>query len=221
MRITVIHTTAATIRTIPALIMQEIPEAEVFNILDDSILPDMNNQVNIEWVRERWLGYVDVAVRNGAQAILSACSTVGEFAQEANQTRQVPVYRIDEAMACTAVARGGVICVLATLRSTLGPTIRLLHRIMQEQSVQCTVLERFVEGAYDALMDGDQAAHDRKILQAISSVDGEVTTFVLAQASMEGALAHADPSIRGKVLTSPLLGIRKLRDDLKQQESKQ
>lgn len=219
MKITVIHTTTATVSSIPALIQEEIPGAQVNNILDDSILPDMNHQIDVDWVRERWLTYVNIAVRNGSQAVLSACSTVGEFAQEANRRSPIPVYRIDEAMVRAAVDRGGVICVLATLHSTLGPTVRFLRSVAQEQGKNCTILEQFVDGAYDALMAGDQAAHDQKIMQAIRETDGEVTSFVLAQASMARALAHAQPCILDKVLTSPPMGVQKLKRDLLQQEA--
>ena len=214
MKITVIHTTSATLASVPDLIRREIPDAEVFNILDDSILPDMCSSTNVDWVRKRWLGYVDVAVKNGADAVLSACSTVGEFAEEAERIFPAPVCRIDEAMAREAVSRGGTVCVMATLQSTLGPTVRLLRRIAEEQKSGCRILERLVDGAYDALMAGNRAEHDKRIMDTIAALDEPVTSYVLAQASMAGAIAGAGEELRSKVLTSPLSGVRMLRDKL-------
>ena len=114
MKLTVIHTTPATINSLGQLIHSEMPEIEVNHILDDSILGDMNAGKNVAWVRERWLEYARIACRNGAQAVLSACSTVGEFAQEADAMLPIPVYRIDEAMAREAVRRAR--CRRSTLR---------------------------------------------------------------------------------------------------------
>ena len=214
MKIAVIHTTPATIASLGDLIRSEIPNAEVFNLLDDSILPDMNGGYRVDWVRERWLEYAQIARKNGAQAILSACSTVGEFAQEANQMLDIPVYRIDEAMACEAVRRGGVICVFATLASTLEPTARLLKRLSQQQTQFCEICTVLVEGAYDALMQGERALHDEKIRRALAEQGAQANVIVLAQASMASAADGLPDEICAKVLTSPRLGIEKLRDDL-------
>ncbi|WP_367926226.1 aspartate/glutamate racemase family protein [uncultured Ruthenibacterium sp.] len=219
MRIAVIHTTPATIASLGDLIRQEIPGTEVFNLLDDSILTDMNQGHAVDKVRSRWLEYARIAQDNGAQAILSACSTVGEFAEEANQLLQVPVYRIDEAMAREAVRRGGNIYVFATLPSTLDPTTRLLQRLSGEQANQCKIESVLVEGAYDALAAGNRALHDEKIADALEKHGIHADTIVLAQASMASAADGLDPNLRRKVLTSPLLGIQKLRDDLSRLEA--
>lgn len=221
MRIAVIHTTPATIASLGELIRKEIPGAEVFNLLDDSILPDMNVGRGVDKVRLRWLEYARIAQENGAQAILSACSTVGEFAEEANEMLDVPVYRIDEAMARKAVQRGGTICVFATLSSTLEPTARLLQRLAKEQAASCQIHSVLVEGAYAALAAGGRALHDQKIADALAQKGAEADTIVLAQASMASAADGLDEQLRQKVLTSPLLGIQKLRNDLARLEAEQ
>lgn len=220
MKLTVIHTTPATINSLGQLIHSEMPEIEVNHILDDSILGDMNAGKNVAWVRERWLEYARIACRNGAQAVLSACSTVGEFAQEADAMLPIPVYRIDEAMAREAVRRGGVIAVFATLASTLQPTERLIRRLAQESGAGCTIRTVLVEGAYDALMRGDRTAHDSAIARAMARQAPGADTLVLAQASMASAAQALDPAFRNKVLTSPLLGVRKLKEDLAGLEGK-
>lgn len=221
MRIAVIHTTPATIASLGELLRKEIPGAEVFNLLDDSILPDMNAGRGVDKVRLRWLEYARIAQENGARAILSACSTVGEFAEEANEMLDVPVYRIDEAMARKAVQRGGTICVFATLSSTLEPTARLLQRLAKEQAASCEIHSVLVEGAYAALTAGDWTLHDQKIADALAQNGAGADTIVLAQASMASAADGLAEQLRQKVLTSPLLGIQKLRDDLARLEAEQ
>jgi hypothetical protein len=117
-KVVVIHTTKATIDSLTALIKQEIDGVKVVNLLDDSILEDMITNHHVELVEKRWLKYAEIASSLEADAILSACSTVGEFAEKANMILKTPVYRIDEAMAEKAVEIGNNISVFATLSTT-------------------------------------------------------------------------------------------------------
>lgn len=213
-RVAVIHTTPATIESLTLLIKQEMEDAEVTNILDDSILVDMINKNHVERVEERWIKYAEIASSLGVDAVLSACSTVGEFAEKANKILEVPVYRIDEAMAEKAVAMGQNISVFATLSSTLEPTAGLIQRKAKETGKSCTVNTVLVPEAYDELMKGNRDIHNQKIQESILKYADTSDVLVLAQASMASAvegLAGIDP---GKVLTSPKLGIRKLKKDL-------
>lgn len=209
----IIHTTPATIASLGALAQELLPGVQVVNLLDDSILGDMRDNHNVAFVRERWLSYAATLEKLGVSAVLSACSTVGEFAEEADKALSVRVMRIDEAMAEEAVARGSRIAVFATLRSTLDPTVRLVERKAKEAGVETEIDTVLVEGAYDALMAGDKAAHDAKIAQAVSDRLASADVLVLAQASMASALSSLEGA-GGKVLTSPRLGMERLAKEL-------
>jgi Asp/Glu/hydantoin racemase len=213
-KIAVIHTTPATIDSLTSLIKNEIKDVKVVNILDDSILIDMINNNHVERVEQRWLKYAEIATSLGVDAVLSACSTVGEFAEKANEILKVPVYRIDEAMAEKAVAMGNTISVFATLSSTLEPTSGLIKRKAAEAGKSCTINTVLVPEAYDELMKGNRDLHNKKIQESILKYADTSDVLVLAQASMASAvegLAGIDPE---KVLTSPKLGVGKLKKDL-------
>lgn len=212
-KIGIIHTTSATIASLNQLVKEKIPGTEVVNFLDDSILGDMRNGHDVEFVRERWISYARTLEKLGADAVLSACSTVGEFAEEANEMLEIPVYRIDEAMCEKAVDQGTVISVFATLQSTLTPTINLVERKAKEAGKTVKINTVLVEGAYSALMDGQKQLHDEKIAQAVNRYLDSSDVIVLAQASMASAV-QADGEAAKKVLTSPALGIDKLAEDL-------
>lgn len=212
----IIHTTPATIASLGALAQEILQDVHIVNILDDSILSDMRDGHNVEFVRERWISYASTLEKLGVSAILSACSTVGEFAEEADRMLSVPVYRIDEAMAEEAVARGGNIAVFATLRSTLDPTVRLIQRKAKESGAQVQVETVLVEGAYEALMNGDKKGHDQKIADAVAKRLDTCNAIVLAQASMASAVS-ALQNAGDKVLTSPRLGMLRLQKELEKQ----
>ncbi|GFI04320.1 MAG: Asp/Glu racemase [Lachnospiraceae bacterium] len=210
-KIGLIHTTPATVASLTDLVKEIIEDAEVINILDDSILPDMKEGGHEEAVRSRWICYARILEEQGAAAVLSACSTVGAIAEEADRILQVPVYRIDEAMIDTAIRMGTRISVLATLPSTLTPTVDLLKR---KGGKELEINVHLVEGAYDLLMAGDRKEHDRLIRGAVMQEADRAQVILLAQASMAGALDGADALGQVRILTSPRLGIEKLKKDL-------
>lgn len=212
----IIHTTPATIASLGALAQEILQDVHIVNILDDSILADMRDGHNVEFVRERWISYASTLEKLGVSAVLSACSTVGDFAEEADRMLTVPVYRIDEAMAEEAVARGGNIAVFATLRSTLDPTVRLIQRKAKESGAQVQVETVLVEGAYEALMGGNKNAHDQKIADAVAKRLDTCNAIVLAQASMASAVSSLKDA-GDKVLTSPRLGMLRLQKELEKQ----
>ena len=176
-KVGVIHTTPATLQSTTKLINDNISDVQVMNILDDTILSDMAAGHNIHYVKERWAVYAKTLAEMGADAVLSACSTVGPFAEECNKKMDIPVIRIDEAMAEEAVKMGNKITVIA----------------------------------YKELNAGNQKRHNELIINKVKDEIGKADVIVLAQASMAAALADCKGLDLSKILTSPLLGILKLK----------
>ena len=212
--IAVIHTTSATVESISTLIKNELGDVKIVNVLDDSMLDDMIHKNKVEKVEERWLSYARMQSDLGVDAILSACSTVGEFAEKANELLPVPVYRIDEAMAEKAISKGQKISVFATLNSTLEPTVRLIQRKAELFGKNCSIQTVLVNGAYEELMKGNRELHNQRIQEEVQKQAPYCDVIVLAQASMASALTGLSSIDNSKVLTSPALGIRKLKADL-------
>ena len=65
----IIHTTPATIASLTALAGEVLGSSvKVVNILDDSILPDMMAEHEVEFVRRRWIGYAQNLAGGGGRA---------------------------------------------------------------------------------------------------------------------------------------------------------
>lgn len=212
MKLTIIHTTKATLEPLEALVHRLLPGTELTHMLDDSMLRDMVAGHHTDDVRQRWLAYARIARDCQADVILSACSTVGEVAEEANEMLDIPVLRIDSAMAKAAVHTGGTIAVLATLPTTLEPTRRLIERTAAAQGVTCQIIPVLIDGAYDALMAGNPKLHDSKITKAIGDSLEHSDTVVLAQASMARAATGFSSEALARILTSPQSGIAQLKE---------
>lgn len=212
MKLTIIHTTKATIEPLEALVRELLPQTQLTHMLDDSMLRDMVSGHDTQAVRKRWITYAKIAQSCGADVVLSACSTVGEFAEEANVQLHIPVLRIDSAMADEAVAAGSAITVLATLPSTLEPTKRLIARRAEQSGRPCRLNATVVDGAYDALMAGHPDLHDKMIAAAIKKALAVSDVVVLAQASMARAASGFTPGALSRILTSPRSGIEQIKE---------
>jgi Asp/Glu/hydantoin racemase len=219
-KLAIIHTTPATIETMKALVAELIPECEQMHLMDDSILPELaQNGGQVEAIEERWFAYAKTAEQQGADCILSACSSVGEVAAAAGHHVQVPVLRIDEAMIEEAVRRGERIGVAATLRTTLDPTSRLLESKAVELGKKVQLEPLLVDEAYRLLMSGDKEGHDRVLGEELKLLAERTDVVVLAQASMARVVATLPEALQGKCLSSPRLGIERVKQVLEAKRS--
>jgi len=129
----------------------------------------------------------------------------------ASRLVDVPVLRIDEPMASAAIESGRRIGVLATVASTLNPTVDLLRRCAQglEKDVEITPVLR--DEAFTAIRSSDGARHDQIIGEALMDLAADVDVIVLAQASMARVVATLEPGALGvPVLSSPISGMARL-----------
>jgi aspartate/glutamate racemase len=145
----------------------------------------------------------------GADVVMLTCSSISQLAARAAAEVGIPVLRIDEAMADAAVSSGDRIAVLATLRTTLVPTVGLLRERAALAGGAPQIVSEVVEGAFTAVSSGDRAEHDRLVVAAIERLAADADIIVLAQASMASAAEAADVAV--PVLTSIAPGIERLR----------
>ncbi len=214
-RLAIIHTTTATVEMFKALASELMPEVEVINFVDDSILPQLaRNGGDIDAVCHRLVKYAQFAYEVGADVILEACSSVGEIVSDMQQEAPIPVIRIDKAMAEVAVNRGNKIGVAATLPTTLNPTTRLVLAQARASGAQVSVQPLLVQGAYNKLMAGDKDGHDNLVAQALTELAATCDVVVLAQASMARVLDRLPEEQRGRFLTSPRLAMERVKSVL-------
>ncbi|MFL9942370.1 aspartate/glutamate racemase family protein [Paraburkholderia graminis] len=209
--IVVIHTGPVTVQPIKEQISEQIPEARVINIMDDSLLNDVRAAGHLTpEVASRIHSYMANAQAMRADIILNACSSVGEAVDSVRKFVSTPIVKIDEAMAEQASSIGRRIGVVATVPTTLEPTVRLIKKKAGELGRDIEVAERIAEGAFDALLAGDAAKHDEIVKSTISALAASVDVVVLAQVSM-ARLVPQLKDVRVPVLASPRSGVASLK----------
>lgn len=201
---------------IKQLVAAEIPDCRLINIADDALIQDVIKAGGpTVGVTRRMLGYYQAAEDAGADVILNTCSSIGEVADIGKKCSKVPLVKIDDAMTRLAVNIGSRVGVIATLPTTLGPTVRLVQRKADEINKQITVVEGLAIGAFEALMAGKADEHDALILKTAQDIAGQVDVIVLAQGSMAKMQEKLAQATGVTVLSSPLLGVQEVRDVLK------
>lgn len=211
-KLAIVHTTPVTVEPLKKLVAEVIPECQVINFVDDSILPQLiSSDGDLSLVEERLNSYISYGFEVGADLVLSACSSVGEVFDEAQNKHSNPVLRIDEAMAEKAVREGTKIGIAATLGTTLKPTLNLLKRKAIEAGKEVEFTTELVNEAYERLVAGDQEGHDTLLKERLSQLVAETDVVVLAQASMARVIEKLGNDLRKKFLTSPRLGIERVK----------
>lgn len=208
----VIHTTTVTVEPLKALARELMPDYDVVNFVDDSILPQLaQNDGLLTEVAPRIEHYARFAEQLGAECILVACSSIGEVVADLQMQARIPVIRIDEAMAEEAVRRGSRIGIAATLSTTLHPTQRLIQMKAVAADKTVELFPTLISGAFDRLAAGDAAGHDTLVLAALRELAAITDIVVLAQASMARVAVRLSDVEQGKILSSPRLGIERVR----------
>ncbi|WP_112611614.1 aspartate/glutamate racemase family protein (plasmid) [Rhizobium sp. WW22] len=192
-----IHTVSGLVSEFEGLAKQHLPDWKPFAVLDESLLRDTIERGSLS----------DLTIRRLAIYTWSAVDAVAPLCP-------VPLFRIDEGMAKAAVEHGNRIGVMATLSTTLVPTMDLLKRQAHEAGKDVMIDDVLVQGAFQLLAGGDVETHNAQLRQALEELSQKVDVIVLAQASMARAvrgMTHCIP-----VLTSPVFGIENVKRRLEQ-----
>lgn len=204
-----VHTSATLVPVFAQLGKAKLPEVEMFNIVDDSLVKGIMAAGRITpQISERVANYLKSAESAGADQILVTCSSIGPAVEAAASSIGVPVLRVDQPMADQAVRTGKRIGVLATLRTTLEPTADLIQRRADKAGKKIELTSQLCEGAFEALMGGDAARHDAIVATALKELSRRVDVIVLAQASMARVVdALTDTDKRVSILASPGIAV--------------
>jgi Asp/Glu/hydantoin racemase len=209
----IIHTSPTLTPMFTALCAAEMPEVQIFHMVDESLIKETVRAGSLQRsTMRRLLWQVESAVATGVDAVLVTCSSIGPGVAIAQQLFDTPVIRIDDAMAEEAVRLGRRIGVAATLSTTMTPTVALLQAKAAEIGKEIEIVEALAAGAFDAVLSGDVETHDRiltnTLLQELQGVD----LIVLAQASMARVVkALPEGLLRPTVLGSPELAVKRAR----------
>jgi Aspartate racemase len=204
--------------------LNEMVETEVKkNVGDSAMLMSYQNAEILAKVRES--GHVTgeaaallvdlfmQAVKDGADAILNICSSVGEVAdamQDYAKYSGVPIVRIDEEMCREAVRLGKRIGVLATLVTTMEPTKNTIRRVAREMGKEVVLVDGLIDGAFGL----SQEEFKKRMLEKAGEIEKEVDVILFCQGSMAYCEELIFQTYHKPVLSSPRFGAVALKEAL-------
>ena len=211
-RLGLVHTSATLVPVFAQLCKEKLPNVEVFNIADDSLVKGIREAGSLTpTIARRVASYLESAELAGADYIMVTCSSIGPAVEAGAKLMGVPVLRVDQPMADQAVVTGKRIGVIATLQTTLEPTADLIQRRADKAGKKIVLTSKLCEGAFEALMSGDAATHDVKVAAALKELSQQVDVIVLAQASMARVVETLKPEDRRvPILASPGIAVNYL-----------
>jgi len=214
MKVVLIHTSPVSLNDLKALFKEIVPDVEMVNIIDDSLLDEVKKAGHITpAIISRMCAYVQVAKTLKPDLIFNQCSSVGEAFDIARKQAECKTLKIDEAMEEKAVELGSRIGVVATVASTVAPSCNLVRTKAKDAGKDVTVTEYLVDGALDILMSGDVDKHNELVISQIRKAEAENDVVVLAQGSMTAILPLLGET-KKPVLTSPRLAVERVKKEL-------
>jgi Asp/Glu/hydantoin racemase len=208
-RLALIHTASFLSGVFGNLSKEIMPEVDTFNIVDESLIGNTIAAGKLTAnTSKRVAQYIQSAEEAGADMVLVTCSSIGPAVEAARPFVNIPVRRIDEPMADIAVQSGNRIGVIATLSTTLEPTLALVQARATAQNKSPEMISHLCEGAFQAVISGDTDTHDRIVADGLRQLMPQVDIVVLAQASMARVVdTLSDEEKTVPILSSPKSGM--------------
>ena len=205
MRIALIHALKHSPAPIAASFARLWPEAQLMNLLDDSLSADLAREGRLtDRMTERFLTLGRYVVDTGADGILFTCSAFGPCIEAVARAHvAIPVLKPNEAMIEQAAAMGRTIGLL----STFAPTLASMPR---EFPSSVEIVPKLAEGALAALDRGEREEHDRLVAEAAKDLHN-CDVIALAQYSMAPTAALVAEATGRPVLTTPDSAVQKLK----------
>ena len=199
-----------------------LPDAQLWNIVDDRLLEEAGEQGGVTPKLEaRMERLIRHAVLEGADAILVTCSMYGSVANQLSATIGIPLFAPDDALFAEAVSgKYRSVLLIAPAAGPLADGETRLAAAAHSAGVELTISGAVADGAASAARSGDIPALARAQESAYRSSGATVDAIVLGQYSISPA-ATALAEITGlPVLAGPALAAGALRDALQELEAK-
>jgi len=202
-RIAFVHTVGFLVDDFRARARADVPAADCFHILNESLLQDLLRGAPLPLVYRRVVDQIVVAAEAQPDLIVVTCSSTSPAVDIARRIVPVPILKIDDPMMAEAARGGTRIGLLCTAASTVEPSSALLRAHAAEQGRDVALRTVLCAEAYQALLAGERARHDAMLREAAAGIASDVDVLVLAQAS----LAHLRDTLTAElpcpVLASP------------------
>lgn len=211
MRITMIHAIPESIPPVKIAFQDEFPEAELVNVLDDSLLADFPGQLNPK-LRRRMCQLISYCADNGADAIGLACSVYAPVVATAAELVDVPLVSSYGPVMAEAVAGGSRVGIIASVPATLRDAEYYLIEAAKQRKKTVEPHRCLAEDLIPVMRSEGEAGLRRRLSEEVERLAPQVDSILLSQFSMAVALNHLRDISPVPVLSAPHSSARRLKE---------
>ena len=209
-RIGVVSPMAIANETVTAAFAELWPEAEVINLLDESLYADFAGKEITDETYRRIAVLLQYSQDSGAQGIVFTGSVFGRPVEAGREKLSVPVLTAHEAMIEAAFECGSRFGILTTAAGSLRCLADDIDRYAQENGLSFTMTDHIEDAARPVILAGDIERHDEMVAAAAARMT-DCDCLMLGQFSMETS-AQKIADVPGRpVLTPPRTAVEKLK----------
>ena len=210
MRVVMIHALAESIPPVRLAFMEEFPEAEVVNLLDEGLLVDFPGSITPS-LRRRMSGLICYCQDHNADAIGLACSVYAPVVDSARDLVEVPLVSSYGPVMAEAVAAGPRVGVIATNEATMSDSEYYLEKAAREAGKNIQVKKQLATDLIQVLRENGHEAFEKRLEQETLALSPEVDVVLLSQFSFATALDHLRRVSPVPVLSAPHSSARTLK----------
>lgn len=211
-RITLVHAVSVAIDPVQEAFARLWPEAECFNLLDDSLGPDRARDPGLTpAMTARIGGLAEYAASTGSDGVLFTCSAFGSAIEHAAKQAAIPVLKPNEAMFEAALRSGDNLGMLATFAPAVAGMEDEFRALAAEAGRTAARIRTIcVPDAMAALRSGDAGTHNRLLAEAAAQLTG-CDAIMLAHFSTARAEQAVKRVAGDRVQASPGAAVAKMR----------
>ena len=163
----------------------------------------------------KMIKYYMSAVEEGADVILSICSTVEDIAYNSQSIAKytgTPIVLVNEEMCREAVRKGNRVAIVSTFATSISPTKNTLQRVAREMNRKVEFCEVIVDGGFGL----EEEKFKALMADRIKNVAGDVDVIIFTQGSMAYIESYIEDMFNKEVLTNPYYSIRSVKKALQE-----
>ncbi len=210
MRVTMIHAIAESIPPVQLAFREEFPEAEVINVLDETLLIDFDDQLTPK-LRRRMSTLIGYCQDNNADAIGLACSVYAPVVDSAKHLVHVPLVSSYGPVMADAVAAGPRVGLIASVSATMRDAEYYLKLAAEEAGKEIEPHLCLAEDLIPVMRAEGQKGLERRLEEEVLKLAPDVDVILLTQFSFAAALDHLKTVSPVPVLSAPHSSARALK----------
>lgn len=205
-----IHALAESIQPVRLAFGEVFPEAEVVNVLDESLLFDFDGELTPH-LRRRMGNIIGYCQDNKSDAIGLACSVYAPVVDSVKDLIDIPLVSSYGPVMAEAVSTGTCIGLIASVPATMTDSEFYLMLAAEEAGVTIKPVICLAEDLIPVMRAEGQAGLERRLEQEVLGMVKDVDVVVLTQFSFAAALAHLEKVSPVPVLSAPHSSARALK----------